>query len=106
MVSPRVGDRRLRSYRCSWRPSNDVPQGLKLLHIEKGLIAALESVAPPKISASPQSQFLHGLLCGGIARDQGIQLFEEGAVALSRIVRQRFAIVGQVVKESFDTFFV
>jgi hypothetical protein len=96
------GGRRLRSYRCSRGPTNDVPQGLKALTPYR----SAERAAPPKISASPQSQFLHGLLCGGITRDQGIQLFEEGAVALSRIVRQRFAIVGQVEKESFDTFSV
>src|SRR5579863_5779412 len=51
-------------------------------------------------------QVLARLLSRDIARDQRIQLFQKSAVALSRILRQRLAIVWQVVQESLDPLFI
>src|SRR6266567_8577968 len=47
-----------------------------------------------------------GPLSRGIASDQGIQFFEKGAVARSRILCQRLAIVRQVVEKSLDPLFI
>jgi hypothetical protein len=38
--------------------------------------------------------------------DESIQLFEECAVALARILFERFAIVRQIIEKRFDSLFI
>jgi len=45
-------------------------------------------------------------LTGGVGGDQGVEFFEEGGVALSGILFQRFAIVREIVKERLDALLV
>ena len=45
-------------------------------------------------------------LTGDVGGDQGVEFFEEGGVALSGILFQRFAIVREIVKERLDALLV
>lgn len=46
------------------------------------------------------------MLTGGVVGDQDVEFFEEGDVALSGILFQRFAIVREIVKERLDALLV